>query len=81
MLYNKEWVGVMSVIVETWNQILWGKLDFLNHVGNAQKGWCQQNYGYTYNSSWRNHPNFFSVGNQNQDKEGPNKYRSIGGGH
>uniref|UniRef100_M1DHF5 Uncharacterized protein n=1 Tax=Solanum tuberosum TaxID=4113 RepID=M1DHF5_SOLTU len=49
-------------------------LDSVNFVGNAQRGRGQQNYGNSYNPSWRNHPNFSWGGNQNQG-QGQNQYR------
>ncbi|XP_049397317.1 uncharacterized protein LOC125861470 [Solanum stenotomum] len=53
----------------------------LNYVGNAQRGGVQQNYGNTYNPSWKNHPNFSRGGNQNQNQvQGVNQYRSQGAG-
>ncbi|XP_049358690.1 uncharacterized protein LOC125823346 [Solanum verrucosum] len=55
--------------------------DSVNYLGNAQKGGGQQNYGNTYNPSWRNHPNFSWGGNQNQNQaQGANQYRSQGVG-
>ncbi|KAK4740166.1 hypothetical protein R3W88_003863 [Solanum pinnatisectum] len=51
--------------------------NFINYVSNAQRGGVQQNYGNTYNPSWRNHPNFLWGGNQNQNQaQGANHYRS-----
>ncbi|XP_004245361.1 uncharacterized protein [Solanum lycopersicum] len=38
----------------------------VNYVGNMQRGQSQQNYGNSYNPSWRNHSNFSWGGNQNQ---------------
>ncbi|KAH0773520.1 hypothetical protein KY290_010657 [Solanum tuberosum] len=55
--------------------------DFVNYVGNAQRGGVQQNYGNTYNPSWRNHPNFSWGGNQNQNQaQGANQYHAQGAG-
>lgn len=55
--------------------------NFVNYVGNAQRGGVQQNYGNTYNPSWKNHPNFSWGGNQNQNQaQGVNQYRSQGAG-
>ncbi|KAK4724659.1 hypothetical protein R3W88_027438 [Solanum pinnatisectum] len=48
--------------------------DSVNFVGNGQRGGGQQNYGNSYNPSWRNHPNFSWGGNQNQG-QGQNQYR------
>ncbi|KAK4721362.1 hypothetical protein R3W88_011595 [Solanum pinnatisectum] len=42
--------------------------NFVNYMGNAQRGGVQQNYGNTYKHSWRNHPNFSWGGNQNQNQ-------------
>lgn len=39
--------------------------DYVNYVGNAQRGQNQQDYGKSYNPSWRNHPNFTWGENQN----------------
>lgn len=47
--------------------------DSVNFVGNAQRDGGMQNYGNTYNPSWKTHPNFSWEGNQNQ-------YRSQGQG-
>ncbi|KAK4731744.1 hypothetical protein R3W88_024732 [Solanum pinnatisectum] len=53
--------------------------NFVNYLGNAQRGGGQQNYGNTYNPSWRNHPNFSWGGNQNQNQaQGANQYCSQG---
>ncbi|KAK4721421.1 hypothetical protein R3W88_011654 [Solanum pinnatisectum] len=53
----------------------------INYLGSAQRGGVQQNYGNTYNPSWRNHPNFSWGGNQNQNQaQGANQYRSQGAG-
>ncbi|XP_049406133.1 uncharacterized protein LOC125869732 [Solanum stenotomum] len=55
--------------------------DSVNYVGNAQRGGVQQNYGNTYNPSWKNHPNFSWGGNQNQNQaQGVNQYSSQGAG-
>ncbi|XP_049347870.1 uncharacterized protein LOC125812419 [Solanum verrucosum] len=55
--------------------------DSVNYVGNAQRGVGQQNYGNTYNPSWKNHPNFSWGGNQNQNQtQGVNQYHSQGAG-
>ncbi|KAK4729977.1 hypothetical protein R3W88_022965 [Solanum pinnatisectum] len=51
--------------------------DSVNFVGNAQRGRGQQNYGNSYNLSWRNHPNFSWGGNQNLG-QGQNQYRPQG---
>ncbi|KAK4709062.1 hypothetical protein R3W88_029987 [Solanum pinnatisectum] len=49
--------------------------NYINYLGNAQ------NYGNTYNPSWRNHPNFSWDGNQNQNQaQWVNQYRSQGAG-
>lgn len=34
----------------------------VNFVGNAPRGGGHQNYGNTFNPSWRNRPNFSWVG-------------------
>ncbi|XP_015159080.1 uncharacterized protein [Solanum tuberosum] len=55
--------------------------DSVNYVGNAQRDQGQQNYGNSYNPSWRNHPNFSLGGNQNQNQsQGVNQYRTQGVG-
>ncbi|KAK4716340.1 hypothetical protein R3W88_014678 [Solanum pinnatisectum] len=55
--------------------------DFVNYVGNAQRGGVQQNYSNTYNPSWKNHPNLSWGRNQNQNQaQGANQYRSQGAG-
>ncbi|XP_049382857.1 uncharacterized protein LOC125847236 [Solanum stenotomum] len=51
----------------------------VHFVGNAQRGGNHQNYGNTYNPSWRNHPNFSWGGNQNQH-QGQNQYMPHGSG-
>ncbi|XP_049394672.1 uncharacterized protein LOC125858958 [Solanum stenotomum] len=67
------------------------KLDAMQHnitlqfkqiaLNQASRGGVQQNYGNTYNPSWKNHPNFSWGGNQNQNQtQGVNQYRSQGAG-
>lgn len=50
-------------------------LDSVKFVGNYQQSGGMQNYGNTYNSSWRNHPNFSWGGNSNK-----NQYKLQGNG-
>ena len=52
-----------------------------NFVNYVQRGQGQQNYGNSYNPSWKNHPNFSWGGNKNQNQaQGANQYRTQGVG-
>ncbi|XP_049389143.1 uncharacterized protein LOC125853490 [Solanum stenotomum] len=51
----------------------------VHFVGKTHRGGNQQNYGNTYNPSWRNHPNFSWGGNQNQH-QGQKQYMPQGSG-
>jgi len=52
-----SWCGICSSGAHE-TELCKANPDFVNYVGNAQRGGGHKNYGNTYNSSWRNHLNF-----------------------
>lgn len=53
--------------------------EYVNFVGNAPRGGASQDYGNTYNPSWRNHLNISQGGNLQNQHQQPSQYRPQGG--